>query len=191
MEKPPAGNSSHLGPSTMPRFRWTGASFTTLRRSWTSGAALGVAIKRRQGVVLQPSGSLRAKEKDVCNMEASGKRRKLCSFQVGRSIESANASGRSWGSAFGADLGSAGEMMSSFLGECHQVWVHVTPATRALWASVPAHGEVWVSGAALTAVRLGRLVPRRAERVSWAAAPLLLIAWTAPRSHVLGFPPHQ
>ena len=64
--------------------------------------------KRRQGVVLQPSGSLRAKEKAVCNMEASGKRRKLCSFQVGRSIESANASGRSWGSAFGADLGSAG-----------------------------------------------------------------------------------
>ena len=88
-------------------------------------------------MVLQPSGSLRAKEKAVCNMEASGKRRKLCSFQVGRSIESANASGRSWGSAFGADLGSAGEIMSSFLGECHQVWVHVTPATRALWAACP------------------------------------------------------
>ena len=28
-------------------------------------------------------------------------------------------------------------MISSFLGECHQVWVHVTPATRALWAACP------------------------------------------------------
>ena len=66
-----------------------------------------------------------------------------------------------------------------------------SPRDAGAVGSGPAHGEVGVSGAALAAVRLGRLVPRRADRVSWAAAPLLLIAWTAPLSHLLCLSPSQ